>query len=97
MTDFGGARGSSGPKRLPRSVSEPADDVPPVGGAPASLRDEVALIRRALNLMAVEAEYRQWARRLELDPATAHHATTLFMAASGLRKARLALLERCGL
>jgi hypothetical protein len=54
-------------------------------------------LERALKLVEDEADVRQRARVLELDPASAKEAEDLFLRASGLRRARLALLERAGL
>ena len=54
-------------------------------------------VARAIALRDKEIEARDQARHLELDPTHTEAARVLFLRASGLRKARLALLERCGL
>jgi hypothetical protein len=52
---------------------------------------------RAAELVDDEAQVRELARHAELYPERAEEARQLFGMANGLRKARLALLERCGL
>lgn len=54
-------------------------------------------LERAVALVEDEADVRELARHYELDPATTEEAAQLFAKAGGLRKARLALLERAGL
>ena len=58
---------------------------------------ETSTVARAIALRDEEIEARDQARHLELDPAHREAARELFLRANGLRKARLALLERCGL
>lgn len=57
--------------------------------------------REAVDRMAAlyerEVELRQAARQAELDPARREEAERTFRRASGLRKARLALLRRWSL
>ena len=57
----------------------------------------VHTLDRAVALMEREVELRGQARHLELDPLRTQEAAQLFRRANGLRRARLALLERCGL
>jgi hypothetical protein len=54
-------------------------------------------LERAVALVEDEADVRELARHLENDPARVGEAHELFRRAEGLRKARLALLERVGL
>jgi hypothetical protein len=52
---------------------------------------------RIIALRRAEERLRGTARRLELNPYQRDLANELFRQASGLRRARLALIERCGL
>lgn len=52
---------------------------------------------RIVALRKAEERLRERARRLELNPFAQAAARDLFRQASGLRRARLALIERCGL
>lgn len=56
-----------------------------------------ATLERVVALRDREIELRQRARRLELIPERREAARELFARANGLRKARMALLDRCGL
>lgn len=56
-----------------------------------------AQVDRIAALRSEEARIRALARRLELIPTRREAANALFRRASGLRKARLALIERCEL
>lgn len=51
-------------------------------------------VERAADLYEREVELRQTARAVELDPARREEAVKAFRRASGLRRARLALLAR---
>lgn len=61
--------------------------------------EEVRIIQRVVRLMEHEARIRDRARRYELDPSPYAQAIArdLFTKASGYRKARAALMERCGI
>lgn len=54
-------------------------------------------VDRIIALRRAEEALRNRARRLELYPHRRAAANSLFRQASGLRKARLALIERCQL
>jgi hypothetical protein len=56
-----------------------------------------ATVDRIVALRRAEERLRERARHLELIPTRRAAANALFRQASGLRQARLALIERCGL
>lgn len=57
----------------------------------------VALLQRIARLIEAEAVVRSEARVVELDPSRRTEADRLFRRASGLRRVRLELVNRCGL
>jgi hypothetical protein len=63
--------------------------------------DLAAAVQRSITLRQREVLVRESARKLELDPSgdpeLAEEARRLITRANGLRKLRLALLNRCGL
>ena len=59
--------------------------------------ENIRVLQRVLDLIEEEARLRERGRRLELIPQRREAADLIFLRASGLRKARLALLERCGI
>jgi hypothetical protein len=58
---------------------------------------ERTTLERVLHLRDEEVRLRERARKLELDPQRREAARQLFLRAGGVRKVRMALLERCGL
>ena len=54
-------------------------------------------LERAIDLRDEEVRLRERARRLELIPERSEAARRLYLRANGVRKVRMALLERCGL
>ena len=58
---------------------------------------ERTTLERVVDLRDEEVRLRERARRLELIPERREAARRLFIRANGVRKVRMALLERCGL